>query len=131
MEHCNKVSCNDTRRRPVGSGRLSTVWESNSSLLDWQTSDRSPGDMGCVPLKKGQEECVVQRILHRLERRPCVQGDSLHEIPLLLKGLLQAHVGGLRVLSRQPTHNGHQNLPSLHLIPQLPSLLLLRTNKPP
>ena len=50
-EHCNKVSCDDTVSCPVVSSGLSRVRESDTSLLDWHTGDRSPGDLECGTLK--------------------------------------------------------------------------------
>ena len=61
-----------------------------------------------------------------MERRPYVQGNVLHESPLLLEGLLQARVGGLQVIDRHPSHYGHQSSPDLHLLLQPPILRRLR-----
>ena len=94
--------CGDTRHCPVGSGGLNRVWESNPSLLDWQTGDRSLGDLGCATLKEVGEERVLQRFLYGMEHHPYVWSDALHKNPLLLEGLLQYCIGGLRVLTRHP-----------------------------
>ena len=85
--------------QPVVSGGLSRVWERNHILLDCQTSDRSPGDLVCGPLKEVQEERPSQRVIRRMERLPYVRDDALHKIPLLLEGLLNYRIGGLRVLA--------------------------------
>ena len=104
MERCDKVSCDGTGHRPVCSRGLIRVWESNPRMIDWKNGDRSPRDLGCVPLKEGREECVAQRVLSRLELCTYVRGDALHKSPLLMEGLLQARVGGLRVLDCHPVH---------------------------
>ena len=85
--------------------------------------------MGCVPLKEVWEERATQRILQSLERRPYVQGDVLHKRPLLLEGLLQVCVGGLRVLDLHLDHDGHRRLPSIHFLLQPPSLQHLCTHE--
>ena len=66
MERCNKESCDNTGRRPVDSGVLSRVWESDPRLLGWQTGDRYPRDLECAPLKEVREECLNQRVLYDL-----------------------------------------------------------------
>ena len=55
MERCNEVPYDDTGIRPVGFGSMIRVWESNHSLLDWQTGECYPRDMGCGLLKEGQK----------------------------------------------------------------------------
>ena len=94
---------------------MSRVWESNPRLLDWKTSDCSPGDLGYGPLKEVREECVVQRVLYGLECCPYLWGDALHKIPLLLEVLLQSYVGGLHVLARHPGNYNHQSALLLHI----------------
>ena len=131
MDRCDEVYCDDTGRHPVGSGRLSRVWESNLILFDWKTGDSSPGDMVCVPLKEGQEERAAHCILHGLERCTCVWGDGLHEISLQMEGLLQSRIVSLRVIVRHPGHDGHQSLPPLHILLQPPSMCLLCPHKSP
>ena len=116
MELCDEVSCDKTGHRPVGSDGLNRVWEINTSLLDGQTGDRPPRDLGCVPLKEGREERLLQHILHRLEHNLYVRGDAPQKIPLLLEGLLQSHIGGQWVLVRYPSHDFHQIFPPLYLI---------------
>ena len=64
------------------------VGESNPILLGCQTGDQYHVDLGCGPLKEGQEERVAQIVLHRLERRPYAQDDALHESPLLAEGII-------------------------------------------
>ena len=98
------MSCDSIGRRPIGSSGLSRVWESNNSLLNWQTGDHSPGYLGCAPLKEGREECFLQRVLHRMERRYYVQVYAMHKIPTVLKRILQSCIGGLQVLAG---HAGH------------------------
>ena len=58
LERCNEVSFDNIGYRPVGSGGLSRVWDSNPSLLDWKTSDRYLGGLGCGFLKELWEECL-------------------------------------------------------------------------
>ena len=87
-ERCDEAFSDDTGRRPVSPGSLSRVRENNPSLLDLQTSDRPPGDLGCNPLQEGPEECVLQIVLHWLKRHPYARDDALYKGPLLLEGLL-------------------------------------------
>ena len=49
----------------------------------------------------------MSRILYHLKGHPYVRGDALHEDPLLLEGILQAHLRGLRVPTRHPVQGGH------------------------
>ena len=77
MERCDEVSCDDTGHRPVGSGGLIRVYESNTRILDWNTGERSPGDLGGGLLKKGWKERVMKRVLLGLEQRPHVWGGAL------------------------------------------------------
>ena len=116
-KRCNEVSYDDTGRHTVGYGNMSRFWESNVSLIDWQTSDPSTRDLGCGTLKEGLEERVTQIILHELEHCPYVRGDALHKSPLL-----QAGIDGLRVIEFYPGYYGHKSLPSLHLLLQPPIL---------
>ena len=107
VERCNDVFYDFTGLHIVGSGVLSRVRESNPILLDYQTGDRSPRDMGCVPLKESREECFAQHFFHWLKLRPYAGGEALHETPLLLEELLQACVGGMQVLDHHPGQYGH------------------------
>ena len=75
-------------RRPIRPRGPSLFGEVNPGLFDKNTGDRPPRDLCCGPLEEGRVEDVPQRILHNLEGHPNVQGDVLHEGPLLLKGLL-------------------------------------------
>ena len=129
VERCNKVSCDDIRLRPFGSGGLIRVRERYHSLIDWETSDRYPGDLGFGPLKEGQGERVMQIEIHGLEGCPYVRGDALHKISLLPEGLLQDLLCGLKVLACHPSHDGHQSSPALHLLLQTPILRRLHPNK--
>ena len=130
-ERCNKVFYDDTGICPVVSGGLSKVGESYPSLIDWQTGDRYPKDLGWGPLKEWWEERIAQLVIHGLEHCPHVQGYELHKKTLLMEGLLQARVGGLWVIALHLVHYGHQRLPALHLLLQPPSLSRLHTNKNP
>ena len=51
---CDEVSCDDTGCRPVGVSGLSRVVESDPSLIDTKTGDRSHGDIVCGPLEEGR-----------------------------------------------------------------------------
>ena len=86
------LPCDETGFCSFGADGVSRVWERNPRLLDLQTSDRSPKDLGYVLLKEGWYKFVTQLVFYGLERRPYVWGGALHEIPLLLEGLLQACV---------------------------------------
>ena len=117
--------CDDTGSLPVGSDSLSRLWESNPILLDWHTSDHYLGDLGCGLLKEVWEECILQRVLYGMERRPYVWGDVLQKIPLLLEGLLQSRIGGLRVLAC------HRRFPPLYPFGQPLILRRLHPHKSP
>ena len=130
-ERRNEVPHNHTGRRPIRPHGPGWVGEGNPGLFYRQTSDIHPGDLCRGPLKEGPEEDIPQRILHHLEVYPYVRGDVLHEGPLLLEGLLQSHVCGLRVPTRHPGQCGHRMPPALHLLPQPAVLRLLGTHKSP
>ena len=125
------MSCYDAGSRPVFSRGLSMSREVNTSLFNRHTSDCPPGDLRHAPLKEGQEKCVQQHILHCLKLHANLQGDALHKVPLLLEGLLQAHICCLRVSTRHPSQGGHQVPPPLNLTPQQPCLLCLFPDEPP
>ena len=63
--------------------------------------------MGWGPLKLFREEHVPQLVLHGMECCPYLQGDMLHKSPLLMEGLLQARIGGMRMLACHHGHNYH------------------------
>ena len=130
-ERCKEVSCYDAGRRPVFSRSLGRVGESHPSMFDRQTGDRPPSDLRHGPLKEGREKFVPQLILHRLKFHPYARGDALQEGPLLLEGLLQDRVCGMRVTTRHPIQGGHQFLSSLNLLPQPPCLLCLCPKESP
>ena len=70
-------------------------------------SDFPPRDLIHVSLKEGQEQGVLQLILYRLKVHTYARGDVLHEGTLLLEGLLQAHICGLRVPKRHISQGVH------------------------
>ena len=132
------MSCDDTGQHPVGSGGLSRVWERDPSLIDCQTGEFYPRDLGYEPLKECREECVAQRILYELQYCPYVWGDALHKIPLLLEGLLQSRIGSPKIAkpllywpttkpetptsSQSPPDNGCPSQLSIHTPKRRPSL---------
>ena len=123
--------CDNAGRRPVGSGGLSRFWEKNPILIDWHTCDLSPGDLGCVSLKEVREEFLLQHVLHGLERLHNVWGNALHEISLLMEGLLQSHIGSLRVFARHSGHDINRRFPHLHPLLDPPILHRLYPHKSP
>ena len=48
--------------------------------------------------EEGQEEILLEGLLHGIEIVPQYLGDALHEFPLLLEGLMQYHICGMQVL---------------------------------
>ena len=50
-ECCDKMSCDDTGRRPVLRGRHFWVWEGQTRLFHWQASDPRPGIPSYTPMK--------------------------------------------------------------------------------
>ena len=92
---------------------MSRLWESNPSPLECQTYDRSLRDLVCDTLKEGCDKRFSQGVLPGLELCPYFRGDTLQKIPLLLEGLLQSCINGLRVLAQHPGHDYQQRLPPL------------------
>ena len=83
-ERRNKVPCYHIRRRPVRPCDPSWGREGDSRRFDSHTGDRTTRDVRHGPLKEGWEEGIPHFILYRLKGHPYVQGDALHEGPLLL-----------------------------------------------
>ena len=106
-EICTEVSCDETESLPVGPSGLIRLGDSYPRPIDWQASDRSHRNLECDPLEEGQEERIAQPIFYGMERCTYVQGDVLHKSLLLLEGILQARVCGMRVLDRHPGHDVH------------------------
>ena len=82
-----------------------------------------------TPLKEVREEDLPHHILHHLEGHPNVWVDALQKVPLLLEGLLQDRVCGLRVPTRHPGQGGHQTLLAFHFLLQIAVLRLLGPHK--
>ena len=66
-----------------------------------------------------------------MEGHPYVQGDVLHEGPLLMEGIFQAHVCGLRVPTRHHGRGGHQIPPDFHIPPPKLVLRQIRPHEAP
>ena len=72
------------RRRLVRPCDPSWGREGDPRQFDSHTGDLPTRDVRHGPLKEGWEEGIPQFILYRLKGHPYVQGDALHEGPLLL-----------------------------------------------
>ena len=131
VERREEVPSDHVGHRPIRLYSPSRVRKGNLGLFDQKPRDLPPRDLCHGPLKEGQEEDVPQCVLHYLEVHPNVRGDVLHEVPLLVGGLLQARVCGLQVPTRHPRQGGHNSPLAVHLLPHPAILRRLDTNETP
>ena len=82
---CDKVSCDDTGRRPVFSGRQRRSRKGHYRLFHWQASDPSLWCPLSQYLDKIWQESLLQRSLYWAKGVSYVWGDLLRKCSLLLE----------------------------------------------
>ena len=93
------MSCGDTGRFPVLSGRICQVLEVQNRLLHWQAGNPPPWDPFSYALEEVRQEIILECLLNWAGGVPDVRGDLFQEFPLLLELLMQTSVICLWVLA--------------------------------